>query len=141
MVRDAWDVAEEILGYPGAMLSGTKTAPPGETVVWNSNVSAGAEKIWYGDINLDKSAGKLQNLADILGETIYVLSEMDARFDTEKNPRTDRARATFSPFAHEWIYSDYRAQNRVTIPHKFCSICAGCHSSVDCPALNSPELV
>ena len=89
---DIWGVAREILGYPGAMLSGSKTAPKGQTIVWNSNVCTKEHgKIWFGDLNITRDRDKLKLLSETLGTRIYVLYEMDARFDNELNPRFDEA--------------------------------------------------
>lgn len=96
-MNDPYDVAVDLLGYPGRMLSGSKTADAELQVVWNANVLAGRTKIWYGDISITRSADSLQDLADILNETIYVLREMDARFDTENDPRLDAAVAVYNP--------------------------------------------
>lgn len=93
MILEPWQEAEEILGWSGAMLSGSKTARPGHIVVWNGNVCTREHgKIWFGDIDL--TAGgyeKVNALADKLGVTVYVLREMDARFDTERNPKFENA--------------------------------------------------
>jgi len=98
---DPYDLAERILGWPGAMLSGSKTAAPERRIVWNANVVVGGRsvsmKIWYGDISITESSEKLQTLADELGVAIHVLREMDARFDNEFNPLVENAVATFNP--------------------------------------------
>jgi len=97
MNYEAYHLVDELLGRPGRMLSGSKTAPAEKRVVWNANVIAGDEKIWYGDISITDSEENLQELANKLGEKIYVLREMDARFENEKKPRLDQAVATFEP--------------------------------------------
>lgn len=92
-----YEVAEELLGRSGAMLSGSKSAPAEDRVVWNANVLANKMKIWHGDISITRKEKELQTLANDLGVKIYVLREMDARFDTEANPRIKDAVATFEP--------------------------------------------
>ncbi len=89
---DVWQIAETYLGYPGRMLSGSKTAPQGEKIVWNANVcTIGNGKIWFGDLNVTTSIDELTNLAFHLNTPVYVLFEMDARFENERNPLFDRA--------------------------------------------------
>ena len=84
---DAWDIAQEILGYPGAMVSGTKISLPGHKVVWNANVCTKEHgKIWFGDIDLTVDEDKIKLLAQQLNTRVYILYEMDARFDNESNP-------------------------------------------------------
>lgn len=84
--------------YPsGRMMNGTKREPPGHICVWNGNICTKAlGKIWFGDLDLSDAHDqeRLTALAGKLGETLYVLKEMDARFQTEAAPRFDRAIAT-----------------------------------------------
>lgn len=90
---DAWQEAGLIFGYAGAMLSGSKTAPAGEVVVWNANVCTKEHgKLWFGDLNLTQGGyEKARALADKLGVTVYVLREMDARFENERSPKFENA--------------------------------------------------
>jgi hypothetical protein len=94
---DPYFEASSLLGYPGAMLSGSKQASPEKRVVWNSNVFANKMKIWFGDISIAEKEDELQTLANTLGVKIYVLREMDGRFDNESNPLLDQAVAKFEP--------------------------------------------
>lgn len=93
--------AREILGWPGAMISGSKSgysmSRPKNVPIFNSNVVIAKGKIWYGDIDLTLSEEKLANLAKELGETVYVLREMDGRFENEGTPRLERAVYAVSP--------------------------------------------
>jgi len=89
---DAWDIAEQYLGHPGIMLSRSKVAPEGQKVVWNANVcTIGHGKVWFGDLNVTTSIDELSNLAFHLNTPVYVLREMDARFENENNPLFDEA--------------------------------------------------
>lgn len=89
---EIWDIAEEILGRPGQMVSANKTAPKDQEIIWNANVCTREHgKIWFGDLNVTKDSDKLTDLAIRLKTTVYVLREMDARFDNELNPRFDEA--------------------------------------------------
>jgi hypothetical protein len=94
---DPYVEASNLLGYPGAMLSGSKQAAPERNVVWNGNVFANKMKIWFGDISITEKTDELQTLANTLGVKIYVLREHDGRFDNEANPLLDQAVATFEP--------------------------------------------
>ena len=88
-------IAAGILGMPGRMISASKsmysTAYPGNVVVFNSNICTKEGKIWYGDIDVTLDEAKLNELADAIGERIYVLREMDARFENEGIPLLDKA--------------------------------------------------
>lgn len=87
----------EILGYHGKMISGSKSgyssSHPKNLPVFNSNVIASLSgelvKIWYGDIDVTLSIGKLKELSAALETEIYVLREMDARFENENDPKIE----------------------------------------------------
>lgn len=96
---DPYEVAFKFLGYPGAMLSGSKKAAPELNVVWNANVFANKMKIWYGDLSITEKSQQLQYIADDLNCKIYVLREFDGRFDNEADPLLDQAVAKFEPNA------------------------------------------
>lgn len=95
------ETAFNILGYPGRMISGSKsgymTSHPNNQVVFNANVCTDAGKIWFGDLDVTLDGEKLQQLANELHCKIYVLREHDGRFDNEDRPRLDKAAATFMP--------------------------------------------
>lgn len=94
-----YEIIFKELGMAGRMLAGTKTARPGQEVVWNGNVIVeGHGKLWFGDIDLATDAAALQRVADRLGK-VYVLREKDARFEHESDPRLDRAVRVFEPSA------------------------------------------
>tara|TARA_R110000822_G_scaffold25937_17_gene78534 strand:- start:16065 stop:16310 length:246 start_codon:yes stop_codon:yes gene_type:complete len=53
-------------------------------IVFNSNVATkSGGKIWFGDLDLTLSKDKLISLSTELGETVYVFSEHDMRFENE----------------------------------------------------------
>jgi hypothetical protein len=95
------EVAQEILGLPGKMIGASKSGYrdnfPDHLVVFNSNVCMGKTKLWFGDIDITLSLESLQELASSIGETIYVLSEMDGRFGNENNPKLNRAIISIVP--------------------------------------------
>ncbi len=76
--------ATELLGYPDRMLYRSKSmARP--TTIFNANVyNAKAEKIWYGDLEIERDREVLIELSNRVG-AIYILWEMDGRF-LEKKP-------------------------------------------------------
>lgn len=94
-----------VKGLPvGRMLSGSKTryrkAHPDNEVCFNANVFCDEGKLWFGDIDLTTDADALQAIADETRVTLYVLRELDGRFDNENRPVEDvRAVAmrTFTP--------------------------------------------
>ena len=95
------NIAREVLGFPGAMISASKSGygqkHPKNVAVFNSNVVTAKGKIWYGDLDVTLSEQKLADLAKKIGETVYVLREMDGRFETEGKPRIENAVYAVSP--------------------------------------------
>lgn len=70
----------------GRMLHSSKCAPKGQHCVWNANiVTKSGGKVWHGDLNITKEGNLLKIVAAAIGEPIYVLREMDARFSTERD--------------------------------------------------------
>jgi hypothetical protein len=71
----------------GRMLSGSKSryreANPHNEVYFNANVFTRNEKIWFGDIDVTIDGEKLERIAEAIGEKLYVLREMDGRFENE----------------------------------------------------------
>ena len=82
----------------GRMLSSSKSsymvANPTHHVIFNANLcTKSAGKIWFGDLDLDLATDQadLLELRSLVGEDIFVLHEMDARFDNEHSPKFDQA--------------------------------------------------
>lgn len=70
--------------YCGRMISAYKQAPKGHLAVFNANlIHPTLGKIWFGDLNITKEGEKLKRIASKFNTTLYVLREMDCRFDTE----------------------------------------------------------
>lgn len=72
----------------GRLITGSKSwyrnNNPDNLVIFNSNVFAeGMGKIWYGDIDLTVDKDVLYDVAKELGVTVYVLYEIDGRFENE----------------------------------------------------------
>lgn len=82
-------VTTKLFGFPGTMLDGSKS---NRDIVYNANVCTKKYgKIWFGDLNLKNkiTLNALKELSQLLNEPIYILREMDARFQTENNPNFD----------------------------------------------------
>lgn len=102
MTQDRYTkITEEIIGRLGRMIAGSKSgyrkAHPGNTVVFNANLCTEAGKFRHGDLDVTLDGKELQRIADQIGQKIYVLYEMDARFGNEDSPVLDQAVAIFEP--------------------------------------------
>jgi hypothetical protein len=79
-------------GFPmGRMISGSKSGYremyPEERPIFNANIIIESRgKIWYGDVSFPADTEEMQELCNQLGEPLYVLREMDARFESENDP-------------------------------------------------------
>jgi len=85
---------------PGRMISGNKRGPEGHYCVFNANVCIKSKgKIWFGDLDLTSDMPDLERLANEVGESVYVLYEMDARFQNESSPLYENAVAVIEAIA------------------------------------------
>jgi hypothetical protein len=89
--------ATQILGWNGAMISGSKSGylqrNPKNMAIFNANVIAMGvkpDKIWYGDLDVTLSLAKLKTLAEAIRTEVRVLREMDARFEYEEKPNVGK---------------------------------------------------
>ena len=58
---------------------------PDHLVCFNANIiSAKYGKIWWGDLDLTLDGMKIEKVARELNEDLYVLRELDARFENEQ---------------------------------------------------------
>jgi len=94
------ETASKILGMTGRMISSTKSGYrnryPKNLAVFNANVCTKNEgKIWYGDVDLTLSREQLAELARLLETEVYVLYEMDARFENADSPKLENAVVVF----------------------------------------------
>lgn len=95
---DKSEIANKHIGWSGRMIFGSKSGYmaryPMRMPVFNANIICveddNVEKIWHGDIDLTEDEQKILDLQKELGSEIYVLREMDARFENEDNPILDR---------------------------------------------------
>lgn len=69
--------------------------------MFNANLcTKGKGKFWFGDLNLTRDVEQLKLAAKERGEDVYVLREIDARFQNEANPRFENAVARIEPSGH-----------------------------------------
>lgn len=83
------------VGYFGNLVSmsksGYRDAHPNNLVVFNANIILeDGGKIWFGDIDITNSGKTLMDMANGFGVDIYILHEMDARFENENNPKIEK---------------------------------------------------
>ena len=95
----AYSVINEKVGYNGRLLNMDKRCPKGHVCVWNANIVVDGLKVWYGDLDLTADEASLQAVADEIKEPLYILYEMDGRFDNEGEPKVDNAIKVFKPTA------------------------------------------
>jgi hypothetical protein len=96
-------IIERVLGYSGRMISGSKSGYrkvyPENVPVFNANLvieDAGKYvKIWHGDVDLTTDAEKLLKASEKTAKKLYVLYEMDARFENESKPAVHRNIASY----------------------------------------------
>jgi len=89
----------------GRVLSMSKTSYqdkyPGNHVLFNANIFVlGEGKVWYGDIDITRDFDALHNIAVQIGKTLFILREMDGRFENESLPDeeiTKKAAAKINP--------------------------------------------
>jgi len=72
----------------GRIISFSKSAYvekfPDNEVYFNANIFVlGEGKIWYGDIDLTMDREKLEKIASQSGKDLFVLRELDGRFENE----------------------------------------------------------
>lgn len=92
----SYDVFFRILGGPGRMICGSKgqyrSDNPQNVPIFNANiVSDSGEKLWHGDLDLTVDEDRIKAVARELGTQLYVLYEMDARFENEESPKLENA--------------------------------------------------
>ncbi len=89
------------LGMMGRLISWSKSSyrdkHPDNIVVFNANICVGLEKIWFGDIDVTLSKDKLIEISKEINDVVFVLSEMDGRFENENEPRINNYIVKFNP--------------------------------------------
>ncbi len=83
---------------------------PENVVVFNANVFADLNgdfgKCWFGDLDLTFSAAELQKIANESKATLYVLHEMDGRFENESIPIEEAQKKAVRVFLPMYIKND-----------------------------------
>ena len=93
----------------GQMISGSKTLYrnmfPKHMVCFNGNIFVeGLGKVWWGDIDVTLSKAVLRKVAYDNQVTLYVLREMEGRFENEDRPDNElkgAAAAIFEPLSKQ----------------------------------------
>jgi hypothetical protein len=72
----------------GRMISGSKSdyreRYPDNLVIFNANViTKNGGKVWYGDLSFPPDTEIMQSICNKLRTNLYVIREMDARFENE----------------------------------------------------------
>jgi hypothetical protein len=95
------EILIDYLGFPGVMISGSKSGyrdrHPKNLVVFNGNVCVGLEKVWWGDVDITSTKDTLISLSKVLNNVIFILNEMDGRFENEDEPLIGNYIAKFLP--------------------------------------------
>ena len=94
----------EKLGHAGRMIYGSKSRYcfqyPTHEIYFNANIIINGKKEWWGDIDLTIDRPILKEIATDLQQSLFILSEMDARFENENLSKEEfekRARAVINP--------------------------------------------
>jgi hypothetical protein len=74
--------------YFGRMISGSKSGYrekyPDNEIYFNANIFVlGEGKVWWGDLDLTLDEKNLKCVARDLGKDLFILREMDGRFENE----------------------------------------------------------
>jgi hypothetical protein len=88
------EIISSVIGYEGRMISFSKSGyrrdHPENIVIFNANIiqkiDGRYEKIWFGDLDITLDYEKLIQISELLDTEIFVLHEMDCRFDNEDKP-------------------------------------------------------
>lgn len=77
---------EEKLNF-GRLLSASKSdyrdENPNNEVYFNANIFTKRGKVWWGDLDITFDAEKIERISEASGEKLYILKEMDGRFENE----------------------------------------------------------
>jgi len=71
----------------GRLVAGSKSSYknkyPDHEVYFNANIFTLSGKIWWGDVDVTLDQEKLERIAEEMGMKLFVLREMDGRFENE----------------------------------------------------------
>lgn len=107
-------ILEKTIGYAGRMMAGSKSgyckAYPKNVPIFNANLIAIKDgkptKVWWGDLDLTVDHAKLLKASEKLETPLYVLYEMDGRFDNEELPEMHRFIAKYDASAAQNLQVD-----------------------------------
>ena len=73
----------------GRILSFSKSSyrkeNPDHEIYFNANIFTLEDgKIWFGDLDLTKDIDQLKEISESLGKSLYILREIDGRFENDK---------------------------------------------------------
>lgn len=76
---------------PGRLIAASKSSYrskfPDNEVYFNANIFVlGEGKIWHGDLDITRDFDTLKEIASLLDEDLFILREMDGRFENEDLP-------------------------------------------------------
>lgn len=95
------EIIEKHLGQIGSVITFSKSnyriKHPNNIVIFNCNIIIEGKKIWYGDIDVTLFKRDLLDISKEINKDIYLLYEMDARFDKELNPNLHNFAVKFEP--------------------------------------------
>lgn len=94
--KDVREFLNDMGWWCGRMISGSKSGyrrwRPKNIPIFNSNMCTLTHgKIWHGDLDITDDDETLKKIAAYLNEPIYLLYEMDGRFENGEKPRIDKA--------------------------------------------------
>lgn len=100
--------------YFGRMISPSKSwyrdENPTHVTVFNANVITVTHgKIWYGDLDVTKDAEALKKIAEKIGEPLFILREMDGRFENENKSASDSIKKAMWNTTESVPYNEVKA--------------------------------
>jgi len=104
-MRDVFKTVDDLMGIPGRLVGSSKNSyaknHEKNLVVFNGNLFIQLEdryqKIWYGDVDVTREEPTLIELAKQLDTTVFLLREMDGRFEYEEKPKIEKSVARIYP--------------------------------------------
>ncbi len=92
------------VGGAGRMMSLSKSGyhnrHPDHAAIFNARIALDAGVIWWGDLDVTLDEPKLAELAQRIGEIVYVLYEGDSYFPPHEKPPLERAAYSAAPSGH-----------------------------------------
>ena len=110
--------------FLGRMISGSKSLYrrkyPRNLVVFNGNIFVeNIGKVWWGDLDLTKDQKLLKEISNHLNVTLYVLNEMNGRFDNENNPNFKNMFIWNSEVGLDDMFKEYYSTKALKLKTKY----------------------